>query len=175
MKRRRLAKSVLATFLVAQFSGSPAWAGIQPEPFRTGLFGVAAGQAIRVSVVNAGGAAGILVPCVTPPLVVPAVRIRDVSGKPVFESKGGLLQEEEGMFLDIAHPPDPVRSLYPPRAQVRAEVVLELDRSAPQCGEIVLTLEVFDTATGRTAFTMPFTAVGFNPQPEPPETSGQAE
>ena len=40
MKRRQLAKSVLATFLVAHFSGSPAWAGIDPEPFRTGLFGV---------------------------------------------------------------------------------------------------------------------------------------
>ena len=127
-----------------------------------------------MSVVNAGG---IINPCFTPPLVVPAVRIRDVSGKPVFESKGGLLQEEEGMFLDVAvqHPPDPIRRLYPPRAQVRAEVVLELDTATKRCNDIVLTLEVFDTATGRTAFTMPFTAVGFNPQPEPPETSGQAE
>ena len=98
-----------------------------------------------------------------------------MSGKPVFESKGGLLQEEEGMFLDVAYPPDPVRRLYPPRAQVRAEVVLELDTTTRRCNDIVLTLEVFDTATGRTAFTMPFTAVGFNPQPEPPETSGQDE
>ena len=171
MKRRQLAKSVLATFLVAQFSGSPAWAGIQPTPFRTGLFGVVAGQTIRVSVVNAGGTAGIIDPCFTPPLLVPAVRIRDVSGKPVFESKGGLLQEEEGMFLDVAFPPDPIRRPYPPRAQVRAEVVLELDTATKRCNDIVLTLEVFDTATGRTAFTMPFTAVGFNPQPEPPETN----
>jgi hypothetical protein len=163
MKHRQLAKSVLATFLVAQFSGSPAWAG---------LFGVAAGQAIRVSVVNAGGTIN---PCFTPPLLVPEIRIRDVSGKPVFESKGRLLQEEEGMFLDVAFPPDPIRRLYPPRAQVRAEVVLELDTATKRCNDIVLTLEVFDTATGRTAFTMPFTAVGFNPQPEPPETSGQAE
>ena len=164
MKRRQLAKSVLATFLVAQFSVSPAWAGIDPVPFRTGLFGVVAGQTIRVSVVNAGAAAGVINPCVTPPLLVPAVRIRDVSGKPVFESKGRVLKEEEGMFLDVAvqHPPDPTR-LYPPRAQVRAEVVLELDTATKPCNDIVLTLEVFDTATGRTAFTMPFTTVGFNP------------
>ena len=32
-----------------------------------------------------------------------------------------------------------------------------------------LTLEVYDVATGRTAFTMPFSEVMFNPQPEPPE------
>jgi hypothetical protein len=28
-------------------------------------------------------------------------------------------------------------------------------------------LEVFDTATGRTGFTMPWVLKGFNPQPEP--------
>ena len=35
--------------------------------------------------------------------------------------------------------------------------------------EVLVTVEVFDTATGQTAYTMPFAAVGFNPQPEPPE------
>jgi hypothetical protein len=126
-----------------------------------------------VSVVNAGG---IIEPCATPPLVVPAVRIRDVSGKPLFESKGGVLQEEEGMFRDVAvqHPPDPAHRLYPRRAQVRAEVVLELDTATKRCNVIVLTLEVFDTTTGRTAFTMPFTAVGFNPQPVPAQ-AGEPE
>jgi len=34
---------------------------------------------------------------------------------------------------------------------------------------VLVTLEVFDTATGQTVYTTPFAAVGFNPQPEPPE------
>jgi hypothetical protein len=35
-------------------------------------------------------------------------------------------------------------------------------------GNVRLTLEVLDVATGRTSFTMPFVAKGFDPQPDPP-------
>jgi len=31
------------------------------------------------------------------------------------------------------------------------------------------TVEVFDLATGRTQFTIPFARVAFNPRPEPPD------
>jgi hypothetical protein len=54
-------------------------------------------------------------------------------------------------LLPAVYPPDPVAT---PRARR---------------GDFHLTLEVFDTATGQTVYTMPFLAVGFNPQPEPPE------
>ena len=47
---RTLAAAALVTFLPA----SGATLGIQPEPFRTGFFGVTAGQTLRMSVVNAG-------------------------------------------------------------------------------------------------------------------------
>jgi hypothetical protein len=42
------------------------WAGVQPTPFRTGLFGITPGQAIRVSVLNAGNIGGTINPCFHP-------------------------------------------------------------------------------------------------------------
>jgi hypothetical protein len=38
---------------------SLAWAGISPQPFRTGLLGIAEGQAIRVSLLNAANQGGL--------------------------------------------------------------------------------------------------------------------
>jgi hypothetical protein len=71
------------------------------------------------------------------------------------------------------------------RAQMRAEVAIELVPTPEdgRCSDdavarrharrllrhVHLTLEVYDVATGRTAFTMPFSEVMFNRQPEPPE------
>src|SRR5262245_36094029 len=52
--RRSLGLASIAALLAAPH----AWAGIEPTPFRTGLFGVMAGQTIRVSVLNAGEARG---------------------------------------------------------------------------------------------------------------------
>jgi hypothetical protein len=34
---------------------------------------------------------------------------------------------------------------------------------------VIPTVEVFDTLTGRTAFTLSLSEVSFNPQPEPPD------
>ena len=161
LKRRHFVTSVIATALVALFSASPAWAGIEPQPFRTGLFGITAGQTIRVSVVNAG----IINPCFMPEVLVSAVTIRDLAGRPLFESKGEVLVPGMGTFVDVPWE-DPAATLtrLRRRAQVRAEVVLEFDDTLLQRGDLLLMLEVFDTLTGRTAFT-----VAFNPQPEPPE------
>jgi hypothetical protein len=219
MQRRQFVTSVLATSLVALFSGSPAWAGVEPEPFRTGLFGVTAGQMIRVSVVNAG----IIQPCVMPEVLVSAVIIRNLAGAPLFEAKGELLTEGMGMFVDFQPIPDdgaptptgaltpglaPVLPVRSRRLQLRADVVVipipddgvpVPDDGRPACAPVpddgrpactpvpddgrpagddalcrvlrtvIPTLEVFDTATGRTVYTMPFVKVAFNPQPEPPE------
>ena len=67
MTRKQFVTSVLATSLVVLlFSGPVAWAGIEPQPFRTGLFGITAGQSIRVSFLNAGGEGGIINPCFNP-------------------------------------------------------------------------------------------------------------
>jgi len=197
MQRRHFVTSVLVTPLVALFSGSPVWAGIDPQPFRTGLFGVTAGQTIRVSVANA---AGVFNACFTPEVLVSAVRFRDLAGALLFESKGEVLTDGMGMSVDFQPIPDdgapspggaltpgpvPAPAVRSRRLQVRAEIVIGPvpndglpvpDDGVPVpedgraiCGGVLLTLEVFDVVTGRTAFTMPFAKVAFNPQPEPPE------
>jgi len=141
-----------------------AWAGIQPEPFRTGLFGVTAGQAIRISVVNAGPARGIINPC---------FRVWDAAGTLLLETDGGPLPAGVGTFVDFDAPP--AGAVF--RTQLRAEVELvpavhppdpEAWRARLQ-RELLLSLEVFDTATGQTVFTTPFaTVAGIDPEPFAP-------
>jgi hypothetical protein len=205
--RRLLGLACIAALLPAPL----AWAGIDPEPFRTGLFGVAAGQSVRISVLNTGGARGVINPC---------FRIRDAAGRLLFEKEGDRLEGGLGTFVDFvpipddgAPPPTGARDpgVPPPplgrRVQVRVEVDIAYepvpDDGRPACQPIpddgrpacqpvpedgrpaglpvpddglcrvlpnvIPTLEVFDTATGRTVYTMPFAKVAFNPQPEPPE------
>jgi hypothetical protein len=101
MAHRSFATSVLATSLVALVSAPPVWAGIQPQPFRTGLFGVAPGQAIRVSVLN-GGERGVINPCVEPTTTIAAaVRIRGQRGTVLFRSRTEKVLEGEGTFIDF--------------------------------------------------------------------------
>lgn len=57
------AASIVAPALLASLLAASAWAGIQPEPFRIGLFDVTAGQSIQISILNAGGEAGGIAPC----------------------------------------------------------------------------------------------------------------
>jgi hypothetical protein len=149
------------------FPPDPVYPPDPVQPFKTGLFGVGAGQSIRVSVVNAGDLGGIINPC---------MRVLDLEGTVLSEVDGGPLPAGGGTFADFDLAADPTRA---PgfRAQMRVEVELlpavlppDLAPGLAMAGtEIHLTLEVYDTATGRTVFTMPFAAVGFNPQPEPPE------
>ena len=165
MQRTQLVRSILSASLVALFSVSPAWAGIDPQPFRTGLFGITPGQTIRVSVAFPGG---VINPCFMPEVLVSDVSLRDVAGRRLFESKGGLLQEGMGTFFDVSW--EEMGLTRARRRQVRAEVVLEFDDTLLRKEDLLVTLEVYDALTGRTAFT-----VAFNPQPEPPEpirTSG---
>jgi hypothetical protein len=100
MTRKSFATSVLATSLVALLSAAPAWAGIAPVPFRTGLFGVAPGQAIRVSLLN-GGDRGIINPCFEPTTAIAAVRIRGQRGGVLFKSRTEKALEGEGTFVDF--------------------------------------------------------------------------
>jgi hypothetical protein len=194
MKRRSFVSSVLAIALVALFS-SAARAGVNPQPFRTGLFGITAGQAIRVSVLNAGSDGGTINPCFNPNLTGFVVKVSGPAGRVLFESQHKALSQGTGAFTDFVPvaddgvtatgarvPGDATRAL---RAQMRAEVAIELE-PIPNDGRctddavarrharrllrnVHLTIEVYDVATGRTAFTMPFSDVMFNPQPEPPE------
>jgi hypothetical protein len=197
MKRRSFVSSVLAIALVALFS-SAARAGVSPQPFRTGLFGITPGQAIRVSVLNAGNVGGIITPCFNPNLAGFVVKVSGPAGRVLFESQHKEIRQGTGTFTDFE--PTPEDGITGPggavvrarRIQLRAEVAIELqpipEDGIPvpndgQCADdavarrharrllrnVHLTLEIYDVATGKTAFTMPFSEVMFNPQPEPPE------
>ena len=159
----------------------PAWAGVNPQPFRTGLFGITPGQAVRVSVLNAGGEVGTIGPCFNPHLDGFVVKISGPAGRVLFESHHKTLRQGVGTFTDFT----PDGGLRERRSQMHAQVAIQLT-PVPEDGrctddavarrqarrllrQVHLTLEVFDIATGRTAFTLPFSEVMFNPQPEPPE------
>ena len=194
MKRRTFVTSVLAITLVAIFS-TAARAGINPQPFRTGLFGIAPGQAVRVSVLNMANVGGIIAPCMSPDLAGFVVRIASPAGRLLFESHHKALATGIGTFTDFVPVPEdgvtatgarvPGDAARGRRLQLRAEVAVEL-APVPDDGRCTddavarrqarrllrnlhLTLEIYDVATGRTAFTLPFAAVMFNPQPEPPD------
>ena len=159
----------------------PAWAGVDPTPFRTGLFGIAPGQAVRVSVLNAGNEGGGINPCFNPDLAGFVVKILSPTGPVLFESHHKRLLQGVGTFTDFT----PDGGLRERRSQIRAQVAIQL-APIPEDGRctddavarrharrmlrnVHLTLEVFDVATGRTVFTLPFSELMFNPQPEPPE------
>lgn len=155
-----------AAALLVSLAAALAWAGVSPQPFRTGLFGVTAGQTIRVSVLNAGHARGIITPC---------VKIWDMEGNLLFESDGQPVSKGTGTFVDFSPVPEdglPAGRNPGSRIQVRAEVELEPATSdgapIPDDGkggarirpaDVDVTLEVIDPDTGKTAFTMPFTEV----------------
>ena len=168
-------RSFASACLLTMLPATVAWAGIDPTPFRTGLFGLTPTQSIRISVVNTGDVRGI---------ITPRVIIRDVAGSPVAERRARPLAEGIGTFVDFtgAVTVAGANVAGPSRTQVRAEVsadylplgddgrVVADDEAAVRAlrRNVRLTLEIFETATGRTAFTVPFDAVGFDPQPDPP-------
>lgn len=172
---------VLGVCALAVAAAAEVWAADGPAPFRTGLFGVTPDQTVRISIVNTGDVKGT---------ITPAVSLLDPSGAVLVERRGRSLAEGVGSFADFTSRegatwlggavPGVVSARA--RAQVRAEVAVDYQPIADDGRPISedaaaiaalrrnvrLTLEVFDTATGRTLFTMPFDAVGFDPQPDPP-------
>ena len=185
MQRTSFVRAISTTLVIAVLAVSQAWAGIQPQPFRTGLFGIAPGQAIRVSLLNAGNQGGIIEPCFYPPdPVMATVVVRNLLGGVLFKGDTEKLPTGMGTFVDV--PPDPTAATStrtpggppaPARRQLRVEAVVLIpvaDDAACQTRAVLralrrqvqLTLEVYDVATGWTAFTMPFAAVaGVEPEP----------
>ena len=161
----RVARTLGAACLVTFLTVPAAWAGIQPTPFRTGLFGVTVGQAIRISVLNAADTRGIIEPC---------ARVVDAAGNLLVKMDAGPVPAGAGAFFDFDPLPPGPASVPGDRAQVRVEVEIVPAAFPPDPvatpraprGAFHLTLEVFDTSTGQTVFTMPFaTVAGINPQP----------
>jgi hypothetical protein len=135
----------------------------------TGLFGVTPDQTIRVSIFNAAMKGGIH----------PCVKVFDITGALLAERDGQSIRPGEGTVVDFDGAALGPRAAT--RAQVRIEVEFETpppdDNSPPPDDQVsagvrrgtnILTLEVFDNDTGKTAFTVPWHLKGFNPQPEPP-------
>jgi hypothetical protein len=154
--KRTLLTAVLLVAAVAM--AAPARAIVVVDS-KTGLFGVTGGQTIRVSLWNAGNRGGI----------IPCTRVFDLSGALLAEIEGTPTGPGEGTFVDVNAADFGLREGE--RMQVRVEVELSPppnDNRRVRTSDGILTLEVFDAATGRTAFTMPWVLKGFNPQPEPP-------
>jgi len=108
---------------------------------KTGLFGIAAGQTGRISVLNAktGRVSG----------VQRCWKIFDLSGNVIAEFEGRALGMGEGMFFDF----DPSSRIPGEAEQIQVRVEVELapspDDSRIQPDDAILTLEVFDNATGQ--------------------------
>lgn len=102
---------------------------------KTGMFTLARGEAAKIHIVNTGEVGGI-VPCTR-----------------VFDSAGNMLAEfpprnvalgEASSF--VFHPPDPQQPIT-----IRVEMEVEGVRHRDRNTAFIPTLEVFDTATGRTS------------------------
>ena len=179
-KTRHIRRFTAIACAVVLLSAQAAWAGVQPTPFRTGLFAVARGQGVRVSLVNAGDVRGIITPC---------VKIWDAQAQLLAETDVGRVRRGHSVSASYQPIPDDGTPGGAPisddgRVLVRVEVelltvaadgtrtplVLE-DRAALRhlLGSVIPSVEVFNLVTGKTAYTLPFARVAFNPQPEPPE------
>lgn len=99
----------------------------------------------------------------------------------VFDISGNMLAEHDattpimvgqGTFFDFDPASLGIRGAD--RAQLRVEVELEptpgtdgrTESLRPE--DVLVTVEVFDNASGKTMFVIPATVKGFNTQPEPP-------
>ncbi|HEU0094696.1 MAG TPA: hypothetical protein VFS78_21455 [Vicinamibacteria bacterium] len=144
----------------------------QPEPpGRWGLFGIVADQTARVSVVNTSGDPGGYPPG---PCRV-ALAFVDVGGQ-VLEETRTVLAPGQAASLDYAFqpPPDGERGEAGASAdrvgrqdlRARIEIVNlvpppDQDRQSVPPGPCVPAVEVFETATGRTAFTVAEARMGW--------------
>jgi hypothetical protein len=117
---------------------------------KTGLFGVTSDQTVRVSILNSALTKGGIVPC---------AGIFDLNGNRLARFEGTLpLMMGHGAFFDFD-----ARTFDMPageRLQLRVELELETpnDRTVPvQPDDVLITVEVFDNASGKTMFTVPAT------------------
>jgi hypothetical protein len=152
-----LALSVLAA-VCAIWGARPAQAIIITGG-KTGLFGIAVGQKVRISTVNLAQTRGGIVPC---------FGIFDMAGNKIAGHEMGTpLMVGQGTFFDWDASLLGLREGQ--RAQIRVEVELEPAPGATgriariQPDDAIVTVEVFDNDTGKTTFTIPLTLSGFNP------------
>lgn len=113
-------------------------------------FGIAAGQTARLNVVNADA------------------RERKIFVLRFLNENGSVLKTER-VTVEPKHSfglllPASEIGRGTARAQIRAEVLMQGDRSNRLPGSV----EVFDEVTGRTSFGLLLPASDFDPQPEPP-------
>ena len=127
--------------------------------FSFGAVGITADQTARLNVVNTKK-------CAHPPCAPAQVELRFVnsSGSPFTNVDGGqpsqsmvTLASGQSAFLDLrGNFSCPGGCAAPARVQIRAEVPSCVGcGSANGSGFVIPTLEVFDNATGKTAFVMP--------------------
>ena len=170
MKTRMRVKKFLAMVVVLGMVASiwSSWGARPAQAFvivggKTGLFGVTQGQKVRISTVNVDHNRGGIVPC---------VGIFGLAGNELARNEGMALMKGQGTFFDFDASMLGLRSGE--RAQLRVEVELEPTPDADgrtrriQPDEAIVTVEVYDNASGKTMFVIPATLKGFNPQPEPP-------
>jgi hypothetical protein len=175
--RRASSVSRIATIAatLALLPALAARAGAEPLAAKTGLFGVTPDQVVRVSVLNAADGSV---------MIAARAQVLDLAGRVLFDRRGAAIPAGAGTFVDFSPVASGGTSLpgtitRPGRTQVRAQIALEFmeDGRLLTLAEVAerglrravrLTLEVYDAATGRTLFTLPFEAVGFDPQPDPP-------
>jgi hypothetical protein len=170
-KRRILSKVCIAISLVALASTAAVWQmrRVQANPLPTavesqtsfGIFGIALGQTMRVSVANTLTPTDVNIP---PDPCRVLINFRDMSGDLVHNRAGQvvfrdvLLSPGQSTFLDVGFltiAPSPSTNAGAGRIQIRPVVTSQL--SAPSDPEIppdpcVPVVEVFNDLTGRTDF-----------------------
>lgn len=175
-------RGILVAALLAMAAGATRVEAIVVVDSKTGLFGLTAGQTVRINVLNTGaGRVGGIVPC---------FGVFDMAGTLLAEFEAGApVPPGQGTFFDFDASRLGLRAGQ--RAQVRVEVELvgsnpPGDTTPPDPNQppdptqppdpnrrirpddAIVTVEVFDNDTGKTMFVLPVVLKGFNPQPEPP-------
>ena len=170
-KRRILSKVCIAISLVALASTTAVWQmrRVQANPLPTavesqtsfGIFGIALGQTMRVSVANTLTPTDVDIP---PGPCRVLINFRDMNGDLIHNRAGQvvfrdvLLSPGQSTFLDVGFltiAPSPSTNAGAGRIQIRPVVTSQL--SAPSDPEIppdpcVPVVEVFNDLTGRTDF-----------------------
>jgi len=170
-KRRILSKACIAIALVALASTGAVWQmrRVQANPLPTavesqtsfGIFGIALGQTMRVSVANTLTPTDVNIP---PDPCRVLINFRDMNGDLIHNRAGQvvfrdvLLSPGQSAFLDVGFltiAPSPSTNAGAGRIQIRPVVTSQL--SAPSDPEIppdpcVPVVEVFNDLTGRTDF-----------------------
>lgn len=149
----------LALLLAALLAAPPAWAqGIEPEPFRLGLVGLARLQAARLNLVNHPPDPGQPPPGDICPVAVGFV---NAAGNPFLSAAGAPIAAQFNLApgasasLDLPAA-DAFRGVTGLRVAVRGTLVTAPpdDQAPDPCARVVPTFEIFDQLSGRTTLAL---------------------